>query len=178
MNRFHASAQGLGGQHGWWGLQKATPSSPWLEHVGGRVPEGRKEQCLWGPAPHPLPTPGLLGFLTPGPKFPGSPSGGDHAALPPSFPVGPLPEAKLGVGQEGGQRSSTVMTEFAQTWKDRLTCLSLANPPHLPWLNSWHHGEAKNSPPPPTQGPPRSQSLPRLPLPECRRDPEHPRAHL
>lgn len=39
-----------------------------------------------------------------------------------------------------------VMTEFAQIWKDRLTCPRLAYPPHLHWLTSWHHGRGEKFP--------------------------------
>lgn len=74
----------------------------------------------------------------------------------------PPPEAKLKVGQGGGQSSPMVMTEFAHTWKDRLPAPSLANPLCLVWLSSCPGG---------------GEGIPLLSLPECQQDPGHPRGH-
>ena len=147
---------------------KGTPLSPWLAHVGGD-PEGRKEHQLGGLAPHPLPTRGSWAAgsssLAPGPRIPEWPSGGDHVAPP----VPPGPAGHFQKWAEGGQSSPVVMTEFAQIWKDRLTRPCLANPPHVPWLTSWHHGEGRNSPLPPRQL--------LLFLPELWQDPGHSKGH-
>lgn len=73
--------------------------------------------------------------LVPDPSW----SGGswEHVFLPlpagvtmwlPALLFGPLSEAT----QWGGWSSQALVTEFAQIWKDRLSCPYLTNPAHLP----------------------------------------------
>lgn len=135
--------------------------------MAGRTFEPLAGAC-WG-VPHPFPSLGSgaapLSFLTPGPRIPGMPRGGDCAAPCPSLWA--TSSSQAGGRGRGGQSSSVVMTEFAQTWKDRLTCPRLANPPHLSGLTPGTTGEGRNSPLPPRQGPPGIPPFPLLSLPEC-----------
>ena len=166
MGCFYAPTQRPGDQQDWGGLWKVPPSSPGWGMLRG--PRGQPGASAVGDR-HLIPFPPLASwaaypsFLIPGPRIPGLPSGGDHEA-PPPFCLGHFQKR---VAQGGGQSSSVATTEFAQSWKDRLTCPSLANPLLLPWLNSCTMGGGRNSPPPPMQ--------PLLSLPECWQDPGHPR---
>lgn len=98
------------------------------------LPEPLAGACCGVPHPLPIPRPGsaFLSFLTPCPRIPGMPRGGDYVA--PRSSLWAPSRSHAGRRGRGGQSSSVVMTEFAQTWKDRLTCPRLANPPHLSGL--------------------------------------------
>lgn len=91
-------------------------------------------------------------FMTPGPRIPGFRSRGDRVAPNPSLWA--TSRSQAGGGAGGGQNNPAVMTEFAQTWKDRLTSPSPANPPHSPWLHSWHQGRGEEFPSTPQAAPP------------------------
>lgn len=68
------------------------------------LPEPLAGACCGVPHPLPIPRPGsaFLSFLTPRPRIPGMPRGGDYAA-PPALPFGLLPEATLGGGEGEGR---------------------------------------------------------------------------